>query len=300
MTQAKITITSLGTIAQQILAQAHKASVWGITKRGVFLYIPSGWVIFLSSEPFRGPLILNSSDDTIPLQSLRPGVLVDVCDGNLHFNIPDITVCADRAALWSVPHRVDVSPAILAMRFKRLETIYQQVLTARGESSLVDIFSCLMSATGRGRTSNGGNLSDNLQDLLLFKQVRNPQESTSMVSTLERFLGLGPGLTPSGDDLVLGFLLAVNRWGNLLYPKQDVQSINRAIRQAAYRKTTILSANLLSCVTKGQVDERLVIAMDGIMTGKPDPGTCVSHLLNWGNSSGVSAMMGMALAFMID
>jgi len=121
-----------------------------------------------------------------------------------------------------------------------------------------------------------------------------------MVSTLERFLGLGPGLTPSGDDLVLGFLLAVNRWGNLLYHSLDVQGLNRAIQQAAYRKTTILSANLLSCVTRGQADERLVLAMDGIMTGKPDPGTCVSHLLNWGNSSGVSAMMGMALAFMID
>jgi hypothetical protein len=121
-----------------------------------------------------------------------------------------------------------------------------------------------------------------------------------MVSTLEQFLGFGPGLTPSGDDLVLGFLLAVNRWGNLLYPNQDVQSINRVIQQAAYRKTTILSANLLSCVTKGQADERLVLAMDGIMTGKPDPDTCISHLLNWGNSSGVYALIGMALAFMVD
>jgi hypothetical protein len=117
-----------------------------------------------------------------------------------------------------------------------------------------------------------------------------------IIATLETYLGLGEGLTPAGDDLVLGYLLAINRWGDLLYLDLDISRINQAIRQAAYQKTNTLSANLIECASLGQADERLVLALDGILSGEPDPDTCIAHLLSWGHSSGANALTGMSAA----
>ena len=44
-------------------------------------------------------------------------------------------------------------------------------------------------------------------------------DSFSAAEPLGYLLGLGSGLTPSGDDLALGLLLAVSRWGEVLAPR---------------------------------------------------------------------------------
>jgi hypothetical protein len=57
-----------------------------------------------------------------------------------------------------------------------------------------------------------------------------------------------------------------------------------------------LSANLIECAASGKADERLIDALDGIMTGSPGPEECATLLLSWGNSSGGDSLAGMALA----
>jgi hypothetical protein len=117
-----------------------------------------------------------------------------------------------------------------------------------------------------------------------------------MAVELEGLLGLGSGLTPSGDDLTMGFLLYLKRWGHVLAPGLDLATLAPVIVPLATRKTTTLSANLIECALNGQANERLLLALDGILTGEPDPATCASYLAGWGNTSGLDALVGMALA----
>lgn len=113
---------------------------------------------------------------------------------------------------------------------------------------------------------------------------------------LQKLIGFGSGLTPSGDDLIAGFLLARNRYRDLPPLPYDLDGFNQALVELAYQKTTLLSANLIECSTLGQADERLILALDGVLAGTLDPASCAKLLLRWGNSSGADALLGMALA----
>jgi hypothetical protein len=263
-------ITGLGAVARQQITLAHGAAVWGATSRGIFLHLSSGWVIFLSFEPFKGPLTLNLTVSPALFKDLRPGLSVGICANRLHFDPLGVEIDTNQAEIWSAPTRIAPSPVELAGRCERLKNISQEVFAARPNIAPVDRLSVPLGAAGAD-----------------FFQIS---------THLEKYLGLGEGLTPSGDDLALGFLLALNRWGDLLYPDLEIREINQSLRQAAYRRTNTLSANLLECASLGQADERLLLALDGILTGDPGPADCVAALLSWGHSSGASALAGMSAA----
>lgn len=131
--------------------------------------------------------------------------------------------------------------------------------------------------------------------LQLQKYIRN-KEAADLARLLSNFLGMGPGLTPSADDFIAGILLSLNRWQNLLWAKDSLRDLNLQVVEAAYARTTTLSANLIECATLGLADERLINALDWIVTGTASEPEIISHLLGWGNSSGVDSLAGMAVA----
>ena len=65
--------------------------------------------------------------------------------------------------------------------------------------------------------------------------------------------------------------------------------------QKARIQTTHLSANLIECAIQGQADQRLMNALDGLMTTE-NALAWIDGLLTWGNSSGMDALAGMILA----
>ncbi|MBL6962162.1 MAG: DUF2877 domain-containing protein, partial [Anaerolineales bacterium] len=116
--------------------------------------------------------------------------------------------------------------------------------------------------------------------------------------TIQSFLGLGGGLTPSGDDFVIGLLLSINRWSTIFHQIKNLATFNKEIVEAAYKHTTTLSANLIECAALGSADERLIQAVDHLATGKYNRDEVIPGLLSWGNSSGVDALVGMMTAFL--
>jgi hypothetical protein len=40
----------------------------------------------------------------------------------------------------------------------------------------------------------------------------------------------------------------------------------------------------------------LLAMIDSLFTGKPSESVCISYMLNWGASSGVDSLLGMAIA----
>ncbi|MCJ7548674.1 MAG: DUF2877 domain-containing protein, partial [Anaerolineae bacterium] len=120
----------------------------------------------------------------------------------------------------------------------------------------------------------------------------------SLSQTAQSFLGLGSGLTPSGDDFVMGLVLSLNRWQSVLQPGHSLSVFNDQVVEAAYGCTTTLSANLIECAVLGLADERLIRAVDFLAAAKYDQAEVLPGLLNWGNSSGVDALVGMMTAFL--
>ena len=264
MVEAQRTFAHIGSIAWQKLAQAQTARIWGITSRGVFLHLASDWLVFLSLEQWRGPLTLNLSPAaTGMLRNLSLETAVEIHPSRLCFERPPLQFTLDEVPAWSAPPPQTGSVLSPQERQQRLETVSQHLNSPPGRR-LPPVIDCA---------------------------------STS--AALEQNLGLGEGLTPANDDLALGFLLAANRWGGLLCPEMELQSINQRLQQAAYQKTTLLSANLIECAAQGQADERLILALDSIITGKPGLDDCIASLSTWGSTSGTYALMGMGLAISI-
>jgi len=92
----------------------------------------------------------------------------------------------------------------------------------------------------------------------LFSGLR--QANHSQVARGARTLaGLGPGLTPSGDDILVGCLLALTA-----LPHMDGGSVRQAIARSARHRTTQISTAYLDAAARREASEgwhRLVAAM---------------------------------------
>ena len=119
------------------------------------------------------------------------------------------------------------------------------------------------------------------------------------VAAATGLLGRGPGLTPSGDDVLAGFLVGAAAFG------LDAAALRQMIDILAPARTTALSAALLWHAGRGEcIDELAAVA--GVLTSlrlrRPGPGEpgqaagAVSRLLSVGHTSGAALALGLMAA----
>ena len=106
-------------------------------------------------------------------------------------------------------------------------------------------------------------------------------------------LGVGAGLTPSGDDFVGGALFALR----MMHPGQDWQTASQAIVAHAAHRTHLISATLLSDLADGHSYAALHAFADAI--ARADTDNAVRHaldLVSIGSSSGWDMLTGFMAA----
>jgi Protein of unknown function (DUF2877) len=102
-------------------------------------------------------------------------------------------------------------------------------------------------------------------------------------------LGRGPGLTPAGDDVLAGFLVAARAFG------LDARRVRTATAALAPGRTTALSAALLWHAARGEcIDE--VAALVAALAGQGHPESALRRLLAVGHTSGAALAVGLAAA----
>lgn len=121
---------------------------------------------------------------------------------------------------------------------------------------------------------------------------RHVPDRNRMERCISHLLGLGIGLTPSGDDFLTGFCYGILRLGNmnLLY-KKDLQE---CIIRLGPVKTTPISNAYVRASAMGQYYQVLENALDALC-GREDVYRAFGSLLRVGNSSGRE--MGLGLLF---
>ena len=282
---------TIGRLAYDALTPDREAFLIGVTSRGLFVRVGASRVIFLSFETHRSPLTLTLTEEVTELRSLEHGSPVRITSGQLIFPNAGVAVTVHPEAVWQQPPP-SRSACPAAEQLDNLRFFAAQVALAKngqGFSALLPPLLGLQTTTAPG----GDSL---LTTLLGLRQALRSADVLAPAERIGKLLGMGSGLTPSGDDVVMGLLLALNRWRPVLWPGGDPGRLNALVVEAAYKATTTLSANLIECAAQGESDERLVIALDSVVTGHPPAGECVPLLLAWGNSSGADALVGMALA----
>ena len=103
-------------------------------------------------------------------------------------------------------------------------------------------------------------------------------------------VGLGPGLTPSGDDVLAGALATLDA----LAERNAHAALARAIVDAPSGLTSPLSECLLRAAAAGHVGDSLGRAVSSAVAGEPD--AAVAVLRQVGHSSGWDMLAGIATA----
>jgi len=287
----KINIKHIGSFAQQVLERSERALVSGIASRGIYIQPKSDWTLYISQENFRGPLTLNLEQGSFRLKKVRAGHLAQFSPGEIHFPEEDITVSLTDGNIWDAPGvdkengaaTINVDPILSLVHKITPENPYLPLLSRNPEQI-------------PGVAVIGERILD-LQNALVAGIPEKITEGSI------KLLGLGPGLTPLGDDFLLGVILTLNRWKHVL-PDQFrrgpvnlvtdiVDSLNEIILENTRLKTTRISASLLACAMERAADERLLVVLDGLFSDSPITQSDMRNLLRWGNSSGITALAGM-------
>jgi hypothetical protein len=264
----EVYVHEVGIRARQIIACDQDAIVTGATSRGYFIFTDKGSVLFLSVKKHRGPLTLNLNVEEEIFGRINLGDSLRIQNQCLIFPKSSILISVRSAKEWE-PTGPSSTLLFSDERQHRINTVCQRVLSESEMFPKVKL------------------------DRMHFSLHSNSEKK--IVTELETFLGRGVGLTPSGDDLIIGILLTLNRWGKILYPFLSMERINHPLIQASRQSTTALSASLIECATQAQADERLILALDSLVTGEPELDTCITCLMEYGGSSGRDTFLGMKL-----
>jgi len=264
---------TLGSIARDILAQPQEVRLMGVTSRGLFLITAQAHVLFLTNDPYRGPLTLNLAS-ALPALQEQTSDPVAIQPGGLWFSKSGLRISTRAAAVWTPPACALTAPGGISARQIRADRLESAARLVRSQP-------------------------DPALDALRRDLAQSPegQVTAGVTAGLAPFLGRGPGLTPSGDDLVLGFLLALNRWQSLFPADFPRAAVSDQLARLARQKTTSLSASLIECAALGLADERLIEALDGLVTGSPGIEACAERFNQWGSTSGASVFQGIRLGF---
>jgi len=291
----KININHIGFFAKQVLDRPERALVSGIASRGIYLQPKNDWTLYLSQENFCGPLTLNLEDESARLNKINAGCVVQYNPQEINFPDDNITISLEGSNIWHPP-QIDKEYKFLP---EHLDSIHSHINQITPENPYLPL------------------LSKNPENIpgvaVIGERILNFQNSL-ITGNLERIsegaiklLGLGPGLTPLGDDFLLGVLLTLNRWGHVLsipqskaqkdkpisYPSHLVNNLNQIILENTQLKTTRISSALLACAVEGAADERLLKVLDGLCCGEEITQNDVRNLLRWGNSSGITVLAGI-------
>lgn len=286
--------SSVGVIASEILSRDQEARVFGKTSKGIFIKTSGKWLIFLSFEQFRGPLTItfDKIDPTLGLVSARDPI--QIASQSIFIPAIEATIPITGGEIWQ-PLLPTVLPLSAFERHGRLVECAREIMSKKNGEGLGSL---IPSVLGLSKTHRPHKTITNF-DLSYLQRLQNHvrnRAATQLAGQLAAILGSGPGLTPSADDFIVGLLLSLNRWRNLSWTADDLRDLNLMVVEAAYKKTTTLSANLIECATLRLADERLINALDWIVTGIAREPDIVAHLLGWGNSSGMDTFVGMAVA----
>ncbi|MEO3813914.1 DUF2877 domain-containing protein [Sphaerisporangium sp. B11E5] len=115
------------------------------------------------------------------------------------------------------------------------------------------------------------------------------------ITAAEQLMGLGPGLTPSGDDMLAGLLVALRHLGGSAGVRRAVWLADWLAATVAFdagTRTTPISATLLHCAARGEACVDALAVLRGVAGRRPlEP--ALRRLLQIGHTSGADLAWGM-------
>lgn len=301
----------LENLGNSFVVEAVFPHAWLLRHRG-------GWILSLTTSPYNGPLAIRIERRALHDCGVMPGVTASLDDHRLR--IGPVEVGLRDAVPWtprggSAPHerREGGRPALFSglRRASHRSTLLNVVLHAaeRYELPVPIISPCPQcdgdpSADERASVDNTANVGETAfgrraRVLVegLFDGLLAWDQPSIRAAALD-LLGLGPGLTPAGDDLLCGLLAGLVTlgpgWRSADRSSRLGRSLSTTLDEAAADRTTALARTLLHFAGRGVAVEPLLDVLWSLDQGGPIVG--LDELLAIGHSSGGDMLAGALLA----
>lgn len=127
-----------------------------------------------------------------------------------------------------------------------------------------------------------------------FKVAVKSQNKELFNYNVDNLLGLGFGLTPSGDDFLVGFLSASHFF-------EDIPPFGFFLKNVGidYLKTNFISAEYLRYSIVGRISEVITNAIVSVSEKRSDAKFWLTNLINIGATSGYDTLLGILTAMEI-
>jgi hypothetical protein len=128
-----------------------------------------------------------------------------------------------------------------------------------------------------------------------LKRAYFNKNKNEMTSSLCEFIGLGQGLTPSGDDFICGFITVLFYCPSIAVLDSNwTRDTGFKVIEYAFNKTTLVSYNMLRACLRGEVPEHMQNLMNCILTAEDEnllPS--INKILQIGSTSGSDLFLGV-------
>jgi hypothetical protein len=289
-------------------APARPADCLGVTRGALYLRIagPPGVLAVLTHDAVRLPcgLVLPTTSAELPLTSLAPAhsmILESYTCGNMH-NSPGSwgIVIGSGEVRWSGPDGPVVVRAVREwaparpVRGEVAASALAEVRSVLGRAGLSGSGLSCSGLSGTALNAAGTNGADAVVSSWLAELGAAACDQGAATAAAMRLLGSGPGLTPSGDDVLAGFLAGAAAFGI------GAAALREAVAVLAPARTTALSAALLWHAARGECIHELA-GLAAVLTGQGcsqpgEAGRAVSRLVSVGHTSGAALALGLVSA----
>jgi Protein of unknown function (DUF2877) len=137
--------------------------------------------------------------------------------------------------------------------------------------------------------------------IIRLENAFRSESKNALEDAIRGFVGLGPGLTPSSDDLLAGLVLICVLYAkNNQYAWRASQLIAQATVNEVRGRTTLLSEELLKQAAYGRGNEVVMRLCNALLTKKPESVKReTSCVLGIGETSGTDTVLGIALGILL-
>jgi hypothetical protein len=244
-------------------------------------------ITLLISDRYQLPQGIHIAQKDIQLQTLEPGRNAACRGGILRFDSSPLSIDLRGAPVW----KCGVARLMMEMDSPSVQQAWSttwDLLNRRQRQTNCDII-----ADDVFRLQAGSVLGQKIsRPVLQLVASADAFDAGRSIQAAESMIGLGPGVTPSGDDILIGFLAGL--WSlSGQHPKRHsfIRFFGEGILQIAQR-TNEISRTYLYHAARGHFSSTLSTLVENIGTGG-DVGQAAQDAMRVGHSSGMDTVTGL-------
>ncbi|MEC8621912.1 MAG: DUF2877 domain-containing protein [Pseudomonadota bacterium] len=256
--KTKLEASIAGAVAARILSRSSHARITHVFDKSFYAEVGDQLICVLAEDFLNGPI--NICVNEIP-RNLDEGTCIEIS--------------STKAEIWEP---IKFGPINADRLFENLPETYRKDLIEAKSLLPKSLSSPLFKTIAQPA----------LIDLCLFLR----DKKTAPGPAIKSLLGLGPGLTPSGDDFLIGMMLVLHTVGE----KDLFLKLAKIVRDLAPPQTSSISNAHLSAMTDSAQANRLLHELLFALQEKKSIKQALIRAENFGHSSGKDAIAGIITA----